>query len=438
MVSPNVELLQQDLHPPLSRHEAAVESDRCYFCYDAPCVTACPTGIDIPLFIRQISTGNPGGSARTIFNENILGGMCARVCPTETLCEQACVRNAAEDNPVRIGELQRFATDHQMATGRQPYRRAPDTGRRVAVVGAGPAGLACAHRLSLYGHHVDVYDARPKAGGLNEYGIAAYKTVDDFAQREVEYILSIGGITIRHHQVLGRDVRLENLQRDYHAVFLGLGLAGVNELRIEGDTLDGVVDAVAFIAALRQAEDPAGLDAGSRVLVIGGGMTAIDAAVQSRMLGADEVTLAYRRGIEHMKASRFEQDLARVNGVVIRTGLQPLRVLGDEGRVTGVEFACMSGDDGTWGPTGATVILPCDRVLKAIGQTFVSGVLDEEGGAALAMEQGRIRVDNERRTSDERIWAGGDCVAGGEDLTVAAVQDGKLAAESIHSVLSKG
>lgn len=438
MASSSYEQLQQDLHPPLTRHEASVESDRCYFCHDAPCVTACPTGIDIPLFIRQISTDNPTGSARTIFNENILGGMCARVCPTETLCEQACVRNTAEDNPVRIGELQRYATDHQMETGKQPFERASGTGYRVAVVGAGPAGLACAHRLALLGHEVDIFDANGKPGGLNEYGIAAYKSVDEFAQQEVAYILSIGGITLRQDEALGEDFILDDLKRDYQAVFLGMGLGAVNDLGIEGEELAGVVDAIEFIAELRQSQDYSQLDPGERTIVIGGGMTAIDAAVQSRMLGCEEVTLAYRRGVERMNASQFEQDLAKVNGVVIRNWLQPLRVVGENGQVTGVEFARMSEEGGQYGPTGETLILPCDRVLKAIGQQFVNSLAVADGATGVELEAGRIRVDTDRRTSDSKVWAGGDCIAGGEDLTVAAVQDGKLAAESIHSTLTKG
>jgi len=431
MATRNFEQLQQDLHPPLTQHEASVESDRCYFCYDAPCVTACPTGIDIPLFIRQISTDNPKGSARTIFDENILGGMCARVCPTETLCEQACVRNTAEDNPVRIGELQRFSTDHLMATGTQPYVRAADTGKRVAVVGAGPAGLACAHRLALHGHNVDMLDARPKSGGLNEYGIAAYKTVDGFAQTEVDYILSIGGITVKHNRVLGADSTLQQLKADYDAVFIGIGLGAVNELSIEGSDLDGVVDAVEFIELLRQSNDLNNLDVARRTVVIGGGMTAIDAAVQTRMLGAEEVTVTYRRGVDRMNASQFEQDLARVNGVMIRTWLQPLRVVGDAGKVTGVEFAYMSDEAGSYEPTGETLIIPCERVLTAIGQRFA----DDSGCDVITIDAGKISVDEHRRTSDSLIWAGGDCASGGEDLTVTAVQDGKLAAESIHSVL---
>ena len=223
-----------DLHPPLDDHEALVAADRCYFCHDAPCMTACPTTIDIPLFIRQISTGNPVGSAKTIFDQNILGGMCARVCPTETLCEQACVRNTAEERPVEIGRLQRYATDTAMEQNVQFYERAARTGHRVAVVGAGPAGLACAHRLAMNGHAVVVFDARVKPGGLNEYGIATYKTTDDFAQREVDYVLAIGGIEVRNGQRLGRDFTLGELTDNFDAVFLGMGLAGVNALQARG------------------------------------------------------------------------------------------------------------------------------------------------------------------------------------------------------------
>lgn len=431
MATSTFEKLSIDLHPPLSRHEALVESDRCYFCFDAPCVTACPTGIDIPLFIRQISTDNPKGSARTIFNENILGGMCARVCPTEELCEQACVRNTAEDNPVRIGELQRYSTDHLMETGKQPYTRAADTGKRIAVAGAGPAGIACAHRLALYGHQVDIFDAMPKPGGLNEYGIAAYKTVDNFAQSEVAYILSIGGISIKHNQILGSDIMLDQLKSEYDAVFLGLGLGAVNSLNISGSGLQGVDDAVAFIRELRQAGDLRQLDIGRRTVVIGGGMTAIDAAVQTKMLGAEEVSVVYRRGDEHMNASVFEQDLAKVNGVMIRTWLQPLEIHGDNGQVKAIEFSRMHEQDGVYETTGETLTIPCDRILCAIGQKFQG----DAGTEQLDFSGDRIKVDSNRRTSDNKIWAGGDCIAGGEDLTVAAVQDGKVAAESIHSSL---
>jgi len=425
-----------DLHPPLDHHEALVESDRCYFCYDAPCMQACPTSIDIPLFIRQISTGNPLGSAKTIFDQNILGGMCARVCPTETLCEEVCVRETAEGKPVQIGRLQRYATDVAMGQGKQFYTRAPSTGKKVAVVGAGPAGLAAAHRLATKGHDVTIFEAKPKSGGLNEYGIAAYKSVDGFAQAEVDYVTAIGGITIEHGRALGHDVHLADLTSMYDAVFLGMGLPGVNALRAEGEDAAGVDNAVEFIADLRQAEDLAGVPVGRRVVVIGGGMTAIDAAVQSKLLGAEEVTIAYRRGKEQMNASEFEQDLAASKGVTIRHWVQPKRVVAQFGKVTGIELEYTAEADGKLTGTGQTIVLAADQVFKAIGQSFEAAPLNGSG-ATIALDKGRIRVDAEGRTSNPKVWAGGDCVADArEDLTVAAVAAGRDAAESIHRALT--
>lgn len=424
-----------ELHPPLSAHEASVEADRCYFCHDAPCVTACPTGIDIPLFIRQIQTGNPSGAAKTIFDENILGGMCARVCPTETLCEQACVRNDCEEQPVKIGLLQRHATDHQMARSQHPYVRAAQTGRKVAVVGAGPAGLACAHRLALHGHTVTILDAGDKPGGLNEYGIAAYKTIDDFAQIEVDFILSVGGISIERGVRVGKDLSLDELHDQYDAVFLGAGLGDVNALGVEGDGLDGVRDAIDFIAELRQARDLSTLEPGRRVVVIGGGMTAVDAAVQSKLLGAEDVTIVYRRGQERMNASPFEQNLARTRGVLIRHHVRPVRILaGENGGVGGIELEYTHEVDGALTGTGETMTLPADRIYRAIGQTLAEAPATDLAGR-IERRGGRIKIDTERRTSVDGIWAGGDCVVGGEDLTVAAVEDGKRAAESIHRAL---
>ena len=416
-----------DLHPRLDKHEALVAADRCYFCYDAPCMTACPTAIDIPLFIRQISTGNPLGSAKTIFDQNILGGMCARVCPTETLCEQACVRNTAEDRPVEIGKLQRYATDIAMEMNRQFYHRAAPSGRRVAVVGAGPAGLACAHRLSMHGHDVVIFDAREKAGGLNEYGIATYKATENFAQREVEYITAIGGIEIRTGQMLGRDFTLGELTSNFDAVFLGMGLAGVNGLGIEGEDLAGVEDAVDLIAALRQATDKAEVPIGRRVVVLGGGMTAIDAAIQAKLLGAEEVTICYRRGKENMNASGYEQDLATANGVIIRHWLAPKRIIGKDGKVAGIEVEYTAIRDGKLVGTGETGVIATDQVMKAIGQSFVGGTL-----GSLRIERGKIAVDLEGRTSIDGVWAGGDCTGHGEDLTVSATAQGRDAAESIN------
>ncbi len=422
-----------DLHPRLDKHEALVAADRCYFCYDAPCMTACPTSIDIPLFIRQIATGNPIGSAKTIFDQNILGGMCARVCPTEDLCEHACVRNTAEERPVEIGRLQRYATDTAMEADKQFYSRAASTGRKIAVVGAGPAGLAAAHRLAVKGHDVVIYDAKPKSGGLNEYGIATYKAVDDFAQKEVDYVLAIGGIEVRHNQQLGRNFSLADLQSQYDAVFLGIGLSGVNALRVEGENLPGVDDAVDFIADLRQAADKGDIAIGRRVVVLGGGMTAIDAAVQAKLLGAEEVTICYRRGKEHMNASEFEQDLATSRGVIIRHWLAPKSILAQDGKVAAIEVEYTKLVDGRLSTTGETGVIAADQIFKAIGQT-----LDTSSLGALRLESGRIAVDTDGKTSLDGVWAGGDCVFGGDDLTVSAVAQGRDAAESINRMLAAG
>ncbi|TGV74541.1 FAD-dependent oxidoreductase, partial [Mesorhizobium sp. M00.F.Ca.ET.149.01.1.1] len=352
-----------------------------------------------------------------------------------TLCEEVCVREVAEGKPVQIGRLQRYATDVAMSEGKQFYKRAEATGKSIAVVGAGPAGLAAAHRLARHGHEVTILEARPKAGGLNEYGIAAYKSVDDFAQAEVDYVTAIGGIDIQNGKALGRDFQLADLMRNYDAVFLGMGLGGVNALRADGEDADGVTNAVEFIAELRQASDLSSLPVGRRVVVIGGGMTAVDAAVQSKLLGAEEVTICYRRGQEHMNASGFEQDLAAANGVTIRHWLQPTRVIAENGKVSGIEleYTAMSGDKLVG--TGERLTLVADQVFKAIGQSFVPAHLNgsEE---AIELEGGRIKVDAEGRTSLAKVWAGGDCIFGGDDLTVSAVAQGRDAAESIHRALT--
>jgi dihydropyrimidine dehydrogenase (NAD+) subunit PreT len=412
-----------DAHPPLTPDQAVVEAERCYFCHDAPCVEACPTDIDIPGFIRAIATGNLKGAATTILEQNIFGGTCARVCPTEILCERSCVRTAQEHRPVDIGALQRHATDWLMARQIQPFTRAPSTGKRIAVVGAGPAGLSCAHALARNGHDVTVFEAREKPGGLNEYGIAAYKMADDFAQREVAFLLSIGGIAIRHGTALGRDVSLDTLRAEFDAVFLGLGLGATNAIGIEGEALPGVRDAVDFIAELRQS--PNGIAVGARVVVIGGGNTAIDAATQSARLGADRVTIVYRRGPEQMSATPVEQDWAKTNGVAIRHWSTPVRIVAENGRAAALEIAR---------PNGAE-ILPADLILKAIGQRFDPAPL---AGVDIAMTAGRIAVDpSTGATSLPGVFAGGDCIPG-PDLTVHCVQDGKRSAAAIHALLTEG
>ncbi|PKP72572.1 MAG: dihydropyrimidine dehydrogenase [Alphaproteobacteria bacterium HGW-Alphaproteobacteria-6] len=417
-----------DIAPRFDAHEARVAADRCYFCHDAPCMTACPTAIDIPLFIRQIATGTPEAAARTIFSQNILGGICARVCPTEQLCEEVCVREVAEGKPVEIGRLQRFATDSLMAAGVHPFTRAKATGKRIAVVGAGPAGLAAAHRLAMKGHDVVIHDARPKAGGLNEYGIASYKAPDDFAQAEVDWLLKIGGITVTTGRALGQGLTLDELRRDFDAVVLAIGLGGVNALRAAGEGLANVLDAVDFIAGLRQSGDKATLPIGRDVVVIGGGMTAVDAAVQSKLLGAETVTIVYRRGQEKMSASRDEQDHAASVGVRIIHNAAPVRVIGN-GAVAEVEFAYTED-----GPAGLvlkpeTFRLKADQVMKAIGQTLAGA----PGG--LVIDGAKIAVTGAGRTSLPGVWAAGDCAAGGDDLTVTAVAEGRDAAEDIHASL---
>jgi dihydropyrimidine dehydrogenase (NAD+) subunit PreT len=425
-----------DVEAPLDGKRALIESSRCLFCHDAPCIEACPTGIDIPGFIRKIATGNLKGAAVTILEENIFGGACARVCPTEVLCEQACVRNLSEEKPVDIGALQRHATEHLLASGAQPFARAATSGKRVAVVGGGPAGLACAHRLAMLGHAAVVFEARDRLGGLNEYGVAAYKMANDFAQREVAFILSLGGIDARRGQALGRDVTLTQLRKDYDAVFLGLGLAGVNALQAAGEDLAGVEDAVASIARLRQAADKATLPVGRRVVVIGGGNTAIDIAVQTKRLGAEEVTIVYRRGPAQMSATQHEQDFAQTNGVRIRHWAKPLRALGAGGRLRAVEFEYTAvGEQNRLEGTGERFELAADQLFKAIGQSFVPDPLRDGAQQPLDLRSGRIVVDAERRTSLPGVFAGGDCVLGGQDLTVQAVQDGKLAAHAIDRYL---
>lgn len=423
-----------DLHPPLSKNKAFTEADRCYFCYDAPCMDACPTSIDIPMFIRQISTDRPDNAAETIFASNILGGMCARVCPTETLCEEVCVHVEQGNLPVKIGELQRYATDHAMQTGAVTFNRAENSGKRVAIVGAGPAGLACAHRLAANGHAVTIYEAKAKPGGLNEFGLAAYKTTNNFAQTEVEFVLSIGGIKIEYGKALGRDLTISNLSQDYDAVFLGVGLGATNGLGISGEDLDGVHDAVDYIADLRQADDLAMLPVGQQVVVIGGGMTAIDIAVQIKRLGAREVTLVYRRGADQMGASDFECELALNNGVTITHWAMPTAVIGDGKTVTAVNFErTRLSNDGKLTGTGETFTLPADQIFSAIGQILDA---DNQSDTELKTEGRRIAVDDDRKTSLGNVWAGGDCVVGGQNLTVSSVDDGNVAAAAINKFLS--
>ena len=419
-----------DVSPPLDRQAALIAAQRCLYCFDAPCIKACPTGIDIPSFIRRITTDNLRGAALDILGANILGGTCSRVCPTEILCEGSCVRNHPDDAPVQIGALQRHATDWVFSGNVPLFERGKPSGQRVAVVGAGPAGLACAHALARAGHDVVVFDARAKAGGLNEYGIAEYKMLD-FAAREIDWLLSIGGIEVRGGKALGENLSLGDLRRDFAAVFIGVGLAAVNVLGVEGEDLSGVRNAVDFIAELRQTPDLSRLPIGRRVVVIGGGNTAIDASVQSRKLGAERVLLAYRRGAAQMSATFAEREFAQTQGVTLVEWVQPRRILGSGGKVTGVEFEYTKLDaDRRLVGTGERLIVPADFVLKAVGQAL------DARDHALKIEKGRVVVDADHATSLPGVWAGGDCIGSGVDLTVQAVEDGKRAARAIDRTLA--
>lgn len=418
--------LNRPFSPPLTEKQAEIEASRCYYCYDAPCIQACPTQIDIPSFIRKIFNGNTRGAAIDILSANILGGTCSRVCPVETLCQEACVREKSEGKPVEIGKLQRFATDAFFKTGEKPFhRRMVNQPLQVAIVGAGPAGLSCAHQLALLGYEITIFEAKEKSGGLNEYGLAPYKMVDHFAQKEIDFVLSVGGIEIRHGQVLGETFTLEELQKKYSAVFLGIGLGSVNQLRVPGEDLRGVLDAVRQIEKIRQTEDLKRIQVGQHVVVIGGGNTAIDIAIQMKRLGAEFVTIVYRRGEEHMGATVHEQELAQKTGVLIQTWAKPHQILGDSQGVHSIEFEYTEMDaNGSVCGTKKFFKLKANQVFKAIGQTLIR--------PSLQISRGKIDVNSDFETSMPGVFAGGDCISAGEDLTVTAVQQGKLAALAIH------
>jgi glutamate synthase (NADPH/NADH) small chain len=424
-----------DASPRLTPAQAVLEAERCLYCFDAPCATACPTHIDVPSFIKRISDGNLRGAAHAILEANPLGGMCARVCPTENLCEQVCVRNTQEGRPVAIGRLQRHAVDALMQSATpQLFTRAASTDKRIAVVGAGPAGLACAHSLARLGHEVVIFDANARAGGLNEYGLARYKTPGDFAQAEIQWLLGLGGITVQSGWKLESAAQFDALRKNHDALFLGMGLAATHQLGIPGEELEGVQDAVDFIATLRQTKELSTLPVGRRVIVIGGGMTAVDAAVQSKLLGASVVHMVYRRGPEAMSASRAEQDWAKTSGVVLHHWLAPLEIVGNQGHVSAVRFAEQALVDGRMQATGRELCWEADQVLKAIGQRLGNPLLEQLG---LQLANGRIATDDAGLTSLPGVWAGGDCRAGGLELTVQAVEHGKQSAAAMHKQLTE-
>lgn len=430
-----------DLHHPFNLTQAKTEANRCLYCFDAPCINACPTSIDIPTFIHQIRSDSLIGSAKTILSQNIMGGTCARACPTEILCEQACVLNVSQEHPIEIGALQRFAVDHLINQGdAHPFERAALSGKQIAVIGAGPAGLSCAHRAAMLGHDVTVFEAKNKPGGLNEYGLAAYKMANDFARREVEFLLQIGGIKIEYGQRLNQELTLNELRNKFDAVFIGVGLGNTNMLGISGENDERIIDAIQFIEELRQVEDKSSIKVGNDVIVIGAGNTAIDAAIQSKRLGAENVTLVYRRGEEAMSATKWEIDLARKNGVNFRLWSAPKTLIND-GSVASMEFECATVKDNKLVTTGQSFKLPTDMVLKAIGQKLEQEIFpapddSDPGSQNPEIQNGKIVVTENYETSVSGVFAGGDCIASGEDLTVQAVEDGKQAAFAIDRYFS--
>ncbi len=434
-----------DIHPPFETHNAAlVEANRCLFCYDAPCIKSCPTGINVPKFIKQITTDNIKGSAHTIFLSNIMGAGCSKVCPVEKLCEGSCVFNLMDEPPIPIAKLQRYSTELAMKNNWQLFKRKKiatsnnsplGDGGKVAIVGAGPAGLSCAHVLSREGIDVTIYEKESKGGGLMTYGIAAYKVTPQFCEDEVNYILSLGGIEIKYNQELGKNISLTDLQKKYDAVYLGIGVGLARQLGIAGEDLEGVEDAITFIYNIRNK----GFDkvpVGDKVAVIGMGMTAIDAATQAKRLGAKEVTILYRRTQEEMPCTQAELDIAKLDGCKIIWLAAPKELKGVNNKVTQIICSVMKlGEPDASGrrspvEIGETFSLDVDMVIKAAGQMpFEKLIMDND----IVNNRGEIKIDNSA-TNIKGVFAGGDAVNGGKEV-VDAVQDGKDGAAAILAFL---
>lgn len=426
-----------DINPPLTEAQALEDGSRCLFCHDAPCIKACPTGIDIPQFIGQILTGNLRGSAKTILSANILGQSCARVCPTSVLCEGACVLNAEGKKPVEIGKLQRYAVDPVIASGTQLFKAGAPNGYRVALIGAGPASLSCAAELRKLGYETVIFDANPHPGGLNTYGIAAYKMRATETIHEVEMIRTLG-VDIKNGVIVGKDLSLADLERDYDAIFIGIGLGETDDLHIPGEELEGSLDALTFIEQTKSKRFDQ-VEVARSLAVIGAGNTAIDVVTAAKRLGAEDVYMVYRRSPQEMTAFEYEYELAKNDSVTFVWQALPVRVVGN-GRVEALE--CVRTQPGPSDARGRTTYVPVKgsefrldvgMVVKALGQKRKIEFLQRI--ANLELKNGCVVVDpRTMRTANPRYFAGGDCVNGGGEV-VDAVAHGKRAALGIHQVL---
>src|SRR5258708_18502540 len=409
-----------DINPPLTEAQALEEGSRCLFCHDAPCIKACPTEIDVPQFIRQILTGNLRGSARTILEANIMGQSCARVCPTSVLCEGACVLNAEGKKPVEIGKLQRYAVDPVIASGMQLFKAGAPNGYRVALIGGGPASLACAAELRKLGYLTVIFDANPQPGGLDTYGIAAYKMRAHEALKEIEMIRTLG-VEIRSGVSVGQDVNVADLERDYDAVFIGIVLGGTDDLGIPGEELQGCRDALSFIEETKSKRFDQ-MTIAKRVAVIGGGNTAIDVVTAARRLGAEEVYMVYRRSQAEMSAFDYEYELAKQDCVTFVWQTLPVRVVDNgKGHVQALECLRTQGAPKNKDQRGRSSFVPVpgtefrldvEMVVKALGQKRKLEFLQQI--SKLELKNGRVAVDPQNmRTANPRYFAGGDCVNGG-------------------------
>ncbi|MDQ3199271.1 MAG: NAD(P)-dependent oxidoreductase [Verrucomicrobiota bacterium] len=426
-----------DIAPPYTEQQAVVESARCLFCFDAPCITACPTGIDIPAFIKKIMTGNVTGAARTILTANILGASCARVCPTEVLCEGACVMLDRDSDPIKIGRLQRYATDH-VYENKIPVLKpaAKKSGKRVAIIGGGPAGMGCAAELAHLGHEAVIFERRQYAGGLNTYGIAYYKMKPEVSLEEVELVKSLG-VEFFCGVEVGKDVQREELD-GFDAIFIGVGLGDGQPLQIPGEELPEVVDALTFIEQIHT--DPLDkIPVGARAAVIGCGNTAIDAATQARRLGAAEVIVIYRRSELDMSAYAFEYDLAKRDGASFLFHHAPVEVIEKDGHVAGLRLARtrFNASGSLEQIDGSEFIEPFDMILKAVGQQKQSAWLTKLFPELKMNRNGTmVRDFDSGQTSLPNVFAGGDCANGGREV-VNAVGEGKKAARGIHQFFGK-